>query len=107
MKKTRLNKYLLPKTKLGRITLYLTAHFWAFIALFSIFVRAGYKGGDTFFSNPVLSIPVMLAGAAGVASFFTGVISFFKKEKSFIVFLCLLWGAFVILFISGEIITPH
>ena len=103
-----IKKYIVPGTKLGRLTVYLCLAFWVLMAVFTGFVRAGYRGGDTFFSNPPLFIPIVLAGLCGISSFFTGGISFLKqKERSLVVFLCLFLGAFVIVFISGEILTPH
>lgn len=101
-------KYILPRSKLGKLTIYLCLAFWIFFAIFVGFVRFGQRGGMGFFDNLYLTIPILLAGFYGVTSFLTGVVSFFKqKEKSLIVFLCLLWGAFVLVFISGEILTPH
>lgn len=93
---------------MGRVTVYLTLAFWVFMAVFTAFIKAGYRGGDTFFSNPPLAVPITLAGICGVLSFLTAFYSIFKqKEKSLVVFVCLLWGAFVILFIFGEIFSPH
>lgn len=101
-------KYIVPVTKLGNLTVYLCLAFWAFFTIFVGAIFSGQRGGMVFFDNLYLAIPFVLAAFCGVFSFFTGVVSFFKqKEKSLIVFLCLLWGAFVLVFISGEILTSH
>ena len=104
----KLKSYIVPGTKLGRMTSYLFFGFWFFFAIFRGFVLSGYRGGEGFFDNPALAIPISLAGLCGGVSFFTGLVSMiFKKERSAFVFVCALWGLFVLVFISGEILTPH
>lgn len=68
----------------------------------------GYRGGDTYWSQPALAVPITLAGVCGISSFFFGLYSVIKqKEKSLLVFLSILIGGFVLLFVSGEIFSPH
>jgi len=106
--RSKLNKFFVPKSRLGKKTLTLFASFWIFFSLFWIFVKLGYRGGDTYWSQPVLSVPMTIAGICGVTAFFTGLTSVIKhKERSLLVFLAILWGGFVLLFISGEVLSPH
>ena len=56
----------------------------------------------------MLTIPILLAGAAGVLSFLTGIIGVIRnRERSILVFLAMLVGLFVLLFSIGEIAFPH
>ena len=98
----------IPKTYLGKWSVYLIISFFVFLGLFFVFVNLGERGGETFFSNLKLTIPMLIAGISGVGSFFTGVISVFKnKEKSVLVFISTLIGLFVLWFVSAEVLFPH
>ena len=83
----------------------------AFIALFTLFqllVASGQRGGDTFFSNPLLAVPILIAGICGISAFFTGIIGIIKnKERSALVFISTIIGFFILLFVSGEFLVPH
>lgn len=103
-----LKKMLLPSSILGKKTLWLTLSFVIFFSLFWFFVKLGFRGGDTLFSQPVLTIPMFIAAFSAIAAFFTGLTSVIKeKERSFLVYISTIWGAFVIFFILGEIFSPH
>ena len=81
MKKAKI--LLLPSSGLGKKTLLLTFLFWIFFAIFWLVIKAGYRGGDTYWSQPALAIPFTIAGICGVSAFFTGLISVIKeKERS-------------------------
>lgn len=98
----------MPKTKYGKWTVRLMLGCLLFLVIFFLVVKAGYRGGDTFFSNPLLAIPILISGVCGIISFITGVISIFKqKERSVFVFLSTLLGFFVLYFVLGEILDPH
>ena len=99
---------ILPKTKLGKLSTGLIGAFIVFIVAFQLLVASGQRGGETFFSNLVLAIPILLAGTSGVFAFaigLTGVIR--NRERSILVFLAILIGLFVLLFSLGEVIFPH
>jgi hypothetical protein len=72
-----------------------------------MFNISGERGGATYFSNLKLAIPFTLAFISGITSFFTGFISFFKKEKSVLVFLCSAFGFLLLLWAIAEIVFPH
>jgi hypothetical protein len=98
----------LPKSCLGRWSVGLIISFSLFLGVFFIFVDLGERGGDTFFSNLKLTIPMIIAGASGVCSFLTGFIDIVKnKERSVFVFLATLTGFFVLFWILGEILFLH
>jgi hypothetical protein len=71
-------------------------------------VASGQSGGETFFDNLAISIPMALAGLCGVAAFFTGIIGIIRdKERAVLVFLTTLIGLFVLVFIIGEFTSSH
>jgi len=78
------------------------------MAIFWVLVHSGERGGETFFSNPRLSAAILPAGTAGIASFFTGVISIARdKERAVPVFIASVIGFGVLFFVLGEFIHPH
>jgi hypothetical protein len=72
-----------------------------------ITIFGNQRGGETFFSNPVLAIIMITAALSGVATFLIGACSFFKKERSILVVISTLFGLFVTFFWLGEFISPH
>ena len=98
---------ILPKTKLGKVALILILGFIVFLAIFFIFIELGERGGEQFFSNLKLTIPFCIAGLCAVASFLTGFITTVKKERSVLVFICMVIGFLVLLWILAEFMFPH
>ncbi len=97
--------YFISKNYLGKWSFGLIISFFVFLGLFFLFVNLGEKGGETFFSNPKLTIPMLVAATSGIGSFFTGILTIFKnKEKSIFVFLSTLIGFFVLLWCLSEIL---
>ena len=95
---------LLPHTRFGRWSLSLLVCFLIFWGLIRLSVALGQSGGDTFFSNPLLSILGLLAFISGVGAFFTGVFSVIKsRERSVAVFVSTLVGLFLLVLIIGEV----
>ena len=98
----------IPKTHLGKWTVGLIIAFFIFLAVFFMFVNLGETGGDTIFSNLKLFVPYSIAVLSAVASFFTGIISVFKnKERSVLVFLSVILGFLIFLWILAEFLFPH
>ena len=97
-----------PTTDLGKWSAWLIVAFAILLGVFYILVASGQRGGDTFFSNPILTIPMLLAATSAIAAFIIGLISVVKrKERSVAVVLAIVFGLFVILFALGEVIFPH
>ena len=99
---------ILPKSHLGKWSTRLIAAFVVFFVEFQLLVALGQRGGETFFSNLALTIPILLAGTSGVLAFLTGLTGVIRKrEQSILVFLAMLVGLFVLLFSIGEVMFPH
>jgi predicted Abi (CAAX) family protease len=98
----------LPKTSWGKWSAGLIVAFILFLALFLILVASGQRGGETFFSNLLLTVPMLLAGTCGVAAFVTGLIGIIKsKERSILVYLAIFIGFDILVFCLGEVLVPH
>lgn len=98
----------MPTTSLGKWSVGLIVIFFLLFATFQLLVASGQRGGATFFSNLVLTIPILLAGTSGVLAFFTGIASIVKSaERSALVFLAAAMGLFILVFWLGEILSPH
>ena len=98
----------MPRTLLGKWSIGLIITFFLLFAALIFLAASGQEGGDTFFSNLTLAIPGLGAGAAGVLAFFTGIIGIIRgKERSVLVFAAAAIGLLVLLFVLGEILSPH
>jgi len=78
-----------PKTKLGVWAVILFIFLILAVAFFIIMVDVfGQRGGETFFSNLTLTIPMLTAWGMGVASSVVGIVDLIKsKIKSILVFI--------------------
>ena len=99
----------LPKTTTGKWSVGLIIAFFLLVTLGNFIVKIqGPRADQTFLSNPALSISMLSAGISGIASFFAGILSIIRnKERSILVFLSILIGFFILIFILGEILVPH
>lgn len=97
-----------PSTRLGWWAVGLAVGFIVFFCVFQILVASGQRGGETFFSNPWLTLSILpaaaLAIAGGVAA--AGAI-FWRRERSLFSIVALFLGILVVVFVLGEIIVPH
>jgi len=98
----------LPKTCLGKWSIWLIIAFIVLLTSFQILVASGQRGGDTFFGNLALSIPMLIAGIVGISAFFIGIVGIIKsRERSVLVFISVIIGLFILLFVLGEFLFPH
>lgn len=98
----------MPKTRTGKCSVGFIIAFFVLLALLQILVASGQRGGNTFFSNPLLAVTGITAGTSGVLSFFIGIFSIIKhKERSVWVYLTTLVGLFILIFVLGEILATH
>ncbi|MDP2685199.1 MAG: hypothetical protein Q8P20_09270 [bacterium] len=98
----------MPKTRYGKWSVYLIGLFIIFLLIFYALIASGQRGGDTFFSNWALTIPILLAGICGIAGFVTGLIAILKqRERSVLVYVAVVIGALATFFATAEIIFPH
>ena len=103
-----MNVYYKPSTTLGKWSVWLIIGFIVLFAIFQILVALGQRGGDTFFSNLALSVPMSIAGISGISAFFTGIIGIIKyRDRSISIFISTTIGFLILLFILGEILFPH
>ena len=98
----------MPKTRLGKWSIWLIIAFIVFFITFQLLVASGQRGGATFFSNLALSVPMLIAGISGISAFFTGIIGIIKsKERSVLVFIATIIGFFILFFVLVEFLVPH
>ena len=99
----------LPKEKLGKRSLILfVIEVILMVIFYSILDIFNVKGGDTFFSNPELFIPLTLAWISGAVAFVLGCIATIKeKPKSVLVVLVTIITFLTTLFGILEIAFPH
>ena len=96
-----------PKTNLGKWSAWLIVAFAVSMASFGILLASGQRGGDTFFSNPIIGIPILIAAASGIAAFITGLISIVRrKERSISVYVAVAFGLIVWIVALAQIISP-
>jgi len=103
----------MPKTKLGKWSVWLIIVFFVSMAILLILGLSGaFQGGDTFsinLGNPIeilFLLSLVLAGTCGIASFVTGLISIIKfKERSVLVFVTSAIGLYVLVMFVGELLS--
>ncbi len=78
-----------------------------FLGAFFGLVALGQRGGETFFSNPSLSVTFLGAVALAIAAGGFGVHAFVQHERSAVVVLSIVVAVFVIWWMSMEILFPH
>ena len=99
---------IMPKTVAGKWSLWLITAFIVLFASFLVSVAAWQRGGEGFFDNLLLAVPMVLAGISGIASFLTGLVGVTRyRERSILVYPAMLIGLCVLLFAAGEIAFPH
>lgn len=97
-----------PQTFLGRASAWLIVAGALCLAVFFLFVSLGERGGDTFFANPKLAIPYLLAAACGIAAFGAGLTAILRRrERGGMVFLSTALGLVVLIWVGAEIVSPH
>jgi hypothetical protein len=97
-----------PITPTGWWSLWLTVGFLLLITVFSVLVWSGQRGGETFFSNPLLAVSILLPAISAIAGGIFALVGIgWKKERSAFVFIALFVGIFVAWFAFMEIAFPH
>jgi len=105
--------HLRPTTRLGWWAVRLAVAFAALFVVGMSLAGAGQKiGGEGVFDNLWLTVPLMGAGLTAVlAGVLAGVTAAFaivrRGERSVLVFLALIPGLLVAIFLMGEIVSPH
>jgi flagellar biosynthesis protein FliQ len=96
---------LLPRTRLGFWAVGLLAAFAAFFILLISLAASGQEGGEEFSDNLWLALPGLAAGLSAVLGGVTAAVAVVRRgERSVLVFLPLIVGIFVAIFLLGELV---
>jgi hypothetical protein len=99
---------LIATTRLGRWSIRSFAAFVVLLTFFIAAVAAGQRGGEEFFDNLWLTIPVLAAFAAAVTGFVLGLFAIATKgEKSISVFAVTVVGLLITTYGILEVAFPH
>ena len=112
---TKQSLSVLPKTIAGRWSVALIVLMPVLFFSGSSFTNSIYKSvpaGDTILADigarPVLALTMLSGMAAGIAAFITGLLAIIRqKERAFLVYLSTLVGALFVVYLAGELISPH
>lgn len=100
--------FFIPKSNFGLLSVAAIILFGIFLAIFYIFVYLGERGGEAFFSNLKLAVPITAAGLSGTLSFLFGMVAIFqKKDRAVSVLFSTSIGVLVFLYIMAEIFGSY
>ena len=105
----------LPKTKLGRWSLGLAATMPVLFLIGTSLTNSLYESvpsGRTILEDitlrPVLALTMLAAMISGISAFIIGLIAIIKqKERALLVYVATSVGAFLAVFLLGELVFPH
>jgi hypothetical protein len=105
---TRPRHLFVPGTGAGRWSLALLGVATGAMLLFAVGVASGQRGGDEFFDNLWLTVPVLAAWLSCLASGVCGVVAVLRhRERALPVFVAIVVAAAVALFGILEVAVPH
>jgi hypothetical protein len=94
----------MPRTRLGWWSIGLATTFLVLFVLWLLYVQATPMARPTFFSDPLHAVLILGAAAAAIAGAIVGVLALVaKRERSFIILLSVLLGAFVLYWTIAEL----
>ncbi|MCP3988596.1 MAG: hypothetical protein GY724_05965 [Actinomycetia bacterium] len=97
-----------PRTRPGRWSIMLIVAFGVLLGLFFLAVAVGERGGDAFFDNLWLALPMLAAWLAGAGATATGAFAIIsRRERGALVFGATLLGLLVTAFGVAEVLFPH
>jgi len=105
----------MPKTILGKWSLGLIAAMPLLFFIGSSFTNLLYKSvlaGNTILKDiagrPALALTLLSAMVSGILALITGLIAVTRqKERAPLVYVAIIIGAFLMLFLAGEVLFPH
>jgi succinate dehydrogenase hydrophobic anchor subunit len=77
------------------------------LGVFIGLVAAGERGGDTFWSNPALTVPMLIAVAAAVSAGALGARALIAGDHSAMAWAATLVGLLVAAWVTLELVFPH
>ncbi len=98
-------RWLLPSTRLGRLSVGLLAAFFASLLGFRVAQVWSDPAAEHFFDRPLFSALALAAGLSGSAAGVASLVAIVRRrERSPFVFVTLLVGGFVLVFVVGELV---
>jgi len=106
---------IMPITILGKWSIWLIAAMLLFFILGTSFTNSLYKtvpAGDTIFADiaarPALALTMLGGMISGILAFLTGLLALVRqKEKAILVYVSSFVGGLVLVFLIGEVLSPH
>lgn len=96
--------YVMPRSRPGVWSVMFGVGFVLMETVFFMLVAAGQRGGATFWSNPLLSLPTVAAAVCGLAAGIGALTALtFRRDRAVVLVLPLLLGLFVLVFTIGEL----
>ena len=99
---------LLPSSRDGRWSVGLAVVSLVSLGWFFLMVASGQRGGDSFSDNWLLTGPMVVVVAAGIAGLIVALVAVLRShERNLLLALPALWGLVVTFFTIGELAFPH
>jgi hypothetical protein len=99
---------LTPRTPSGRRSVGFAVGFVALMAVFFAVVATGQRGGDRFFDNLWLSVPIVGAWLSGLAAAVSGSYAVLaRRERAVLVFVSASVGLLISAFGIAEVLFSH
>ena len=100
--------HIAPSTRIGQLSSFGLLLSVAGYAVFFLMVWSGQRGGDAFYSNLLLAIPITFAVVGGIAAavgaFWEAVA---KRTTSVVGLISMAYGTLIAVFVLGELVQPH
>lgn len=94
----------MPRTRIGWWSIGLAITFFALFVLWLLYVLVTPMARPTFFSDPLHAILILGAAAAAITGAIIGALALVvKRERSFMIVLSILLGAFVLYWAIAEL----
>lgn len=104
----------LPQSTLGKVAVILIVLMFVLLVAgtSSVQLYDGVAAGESIVADisarPILALTMLAGFVSGLASFVLGLLSVIKyKDHSILIYATLTVGAILIVFLAGEVISPH